>query len=106
MQRNIRKGSELEKQRIDPNYNSLPVTEKEIEFTRKRFDNRYSNYKYLAYPEKTYTQHILNVIFEDKQKNMKPQKPKSPLTREPPKNSQNPQSYNTAPIRQTPNTKK
>ncbi len=34
---------------------------------RRKFDNQYNNKQYLVHPEKTYTQKILNLIFEPKE---------------------------------------
>ena len=34
--------------------------------SRRKFDNQYNNAQYLVHPEKTYTQKILNLIFEPK----------------------------------------
>ena len=39
-----------------------PVTHQ----SRRKFDNQYNNAQYLVHPEKTYTQKILNLIFEPK----------------------------------------
>lgn len=41
---------------------------REIQHPRRKFDNQYNNAQYLVHPEKTYTQSMLNLIFEDKAK--------------------------------------
>ena len=38
-----------------------------VQPSRRKFDNQYNNAKYLVHPERTYTQKILNMIFEPKE---------------------------------------
>jgi hypothetical protein len=42
--------------------------------SKKRFLNQYNNEKYLAHPETTYTNKLLTLIFEPKQKSVKQQR--------------------------------
>jgi hypothetical protein len=58
------------------NHNTViaPVIKEPQHKSKKAFMNQYNNAKYLAFPEKTYTQHILDVIFDPKLKVQKPQR--------------------------------
>ena len=68
------------------NFRSEPVTKQEVQRTRRQFSNQYNNAQYLVHPEKTYTQTILNLIFDPKPKGQRPVKA-------------SPEKYESAPVK-------
>jgi len=50
----------------EKDFQSETVTMELTRYERKEFINQYNNVKYLMHPEKTYTQTLLNRIFDPK----------------------------------------
>lgn len=60
-------------------YSSEIISNRPPELTKRKFVNQYNNEKYLAHPETTYSNTILNMIFDPKEKRSRYVKAKSPV---------------------------